>query len=522
MEDYTDLGKCNCAIGLGFIIWLASFWACTSQEDRTRENHNGDLPFKGKELAVQYCSGCHQYPKPELLDKSTWQNYVLPRMGYMLGIYPNEQTRDSLFEKNEGGIKVQEAKVFPESPLISNENWQQIRRYYLQEAPDHLPAIEKDSVFQGLPHFRVVKPQYRLSPPSTTMVRITNKGIFIGDAHTKRLYQFDETLKLQNAANVREGAVALYENNENLLVTIMGSFSPTDAASGLLLSLPVDTRQKPKVLLKDLQRPVQAAFGDLNEDGLEDFVICEFGKWTGCLSWWENQGNHSYKKHILRDKPGATRAYIVDVNGDNRPDIIALFGQGDEGVFIYYNEGNGNFKEEQVLQFPPSDGSSFFSMQDVNQDGFLDIVYTAGDNADYPPLLKPYHGVYLFVNDGNNHFSQNFFYPMPGAYKAIMNDFDLDGDQDIVAISFFPDFNISAKNGFVYLENQGENKFSAYTFPEADLGRWLVMDSGDVDKDGDMDIILGSLAFEVIPDNGLVDQWVENGIPFLLLENMIR
>jgi hypothetical protein len=49
------------------------------------------------------------------------------------------------------------------------------------------------------------------------------------------------------------------------------------------------------------------------------------------------------------------------------------------------------------------------------------------------------------------------------------------------------------------------------------------MDVADYDTDGDLDIIIGALAFEVIPANtGMVDKWVKNGIPFVVLENTIR
>ena len=90
---------------------------------------------------------------------------------------------------------------------------------------------------------------------------------------------------------------------------------------------------------------------------------------------------------------------------------------------------------------------------------------------------------------------------------------------DLAAISFFPDFEHQAQEGFVYFQNQGNFRFSAFTFPEVSLGRWLVMDVGDIDQDGDQDIALGSLTFEVIGGGNYVDTWIANGIPFAILEN---
>jgi tetratricopeptide (TPR) repeat protein len=48
---------------------------------------------------------------------------------------------------------------------------------------------------------------------------------------------------------------------------------------------------------------------------------------------------------------------------------------------------------------------------DFNNDGYKDILYTCGDNADYSSnVLKSYHGVYIFLNDGHNNFSQKYFF----------------------------------------------------------------------------------------------------------------
>ncbi len=361
-----------------------------------------------------------------------------------------------------------------------------------------------------------------MSPPSTTLVSVQSGGFFIGDANSRRLYQFDAQRQLLNAANVREGAVSLSPTPGALNVTVMGSFSPTDAPTGFVLALPTQAGQSPRVLLDSLQRPVHTTYADLNDNGRMDIITCEFGKWTGGLAWWENRGGDRYQKHWLRPRPGATRAYVRDLNGDQRPDVLALFGQGDEGVFAYYNQGNGSFREEALLRFPPSYGSSSLILFDTDGDGHEDLVHTAGDNADYPPVTKPYHGIRIFRNDGTNHFKESWFYPLPGAYAAVPADFDQDGDLDFAAISFFPDYARSAQRGFVYLENQGDFQFKEYTFPEVAAGRWLVMDAGDVDQDGDEDVVLGSLSFEVVPPNGLLAQWVARGVPFVVLENTLR
>ena len=86
--------------------------------------------------------------------------------------------------------------------------------------------------------------------------------------------------------------------------------------------------------------------------------------------------------------PGAIRSEILDINRDGRSDILTLFGQGDEGIWAFLNQSDGSFRDTCLLRFPPSYGSSYFSLLDFNGDAYPDILYTNGDNADFPPVLK--------------------------------------------------------------------------------------------------------------------------------------
>ena len=112
---------------------------------------------------------------------------------------------------------------------------------------------------------------------------------------------------------------------------------------------------------------------------------------------------------------------------------------------------------------------------------------------------------------------------MFGTTKAMAMDFDHDGDLDIFAISFFPDFDNDFPEGFVYLENQGDLSFKPYNFPESINGRWLVADAGDVDGDGDYDIVLGSLLFKInVAPPELIERWSSHRYHMVLLENTVR
>lgn len=162
-------------------------------------------------------------------------------------------------------------------------------------------------------------------------------------------------------------------------------------------------------------------------------------------------------------------------------------------------------------------GSSYFELCDFNKDGKPDIVYTCGDNADFSLVLKPYHGVYIFMNDGNDNFQQKYFFPINGCYKAIPRDFDNDGDLDIAAIAFFADYGKQPEEGFVYLENKNDFTFEPYTFPESTRGRWLTMDAGDLDGDGRTDIVLGNFSMRPSVVFSAIDK--KKGPPFIVLKN---
>jgi hypothetical protein len=152
-----------------------------------------------------------------------------------------------------------------------------------------------------------------------------------------------------------------------------------------------------KTLVEKLRRPVEISMGDLDANGAPDYLICEFGNDIGKLTWYDQ--NFKLKKEIL-NFAGIRNATITDINGDKLPDIVVLQTQGDEGIWVLENRGNGEFEPKRVLRFPPIYGSSFIQVVDINKDGYQDIVYTNGDNADASISLKRYHGVHVYLNDG--------------------------------------------------------------------------------------------------------------------------
>ncbi len=474
----------------------------------------------GAQLARTYCGNCHQYPEPALLEKEIWKRGVLPKMALRFGLRAETVSLAKQMQEQDDLMEGIQLGVFPASPTLAEADWQKITAFYEAAAPAHaLPAAPKKPVSVGLPLFRL-KSSARPIEPMVMLLQYDSvtHAVFVGSRRGS-LVRLDGKLNRLDSTFVKTppSDVHGYPDGRVAMLT-MGIMDPNDSTAGSL-----NRQQSGTItpLIPRLKRPVQASYADLNGDGREDVVICQFGNYTGQLTWFE-QGSGTYQAHVLDPVPGARNTIIRDVNGDGRPDIIALLSQGDEQVAVYYNNGGKTpaFRKETVIRFPPVYGSSYIDMSDVNGDGFPDLIYTNGDNADYSYSLKAYHGVRVFLNDGHFHFKLAWFYPMNGASKVLARDFDGDGDVDLAAIAYFPDYTKSPIESFIYFENQGKLTFQPRTFPRPERGHWLTMDAGDVDQDGDEDLLLGSFQLSSTPvPMELRLRWRKEQQGVLLLEN---
>jgi FG-GAP-like repeat len=479
------------------LIFILSIFSCSTK--KAPEQYTPPKPSgkNGSELAQIYCRSCHQSPDPSLLEKSIWEKHILPKMGWRLGMNQD-------FMRIYSGMDMEETEllignnIYPENPQLAGEDWQKIVKYYIENAPEKpIQQSGKQKVTFGLHDFSV-KNIYGISDasPTVTLVKFdtTRKEIFVSWRGQKNyLKKYDLKLSSKDSISLNSPVSDISIKKESIEFLSMGLMDPSDKAKGSLVKW--SSNKKQDVLVDKLKRPVQISYGNLNDDKIEDFLICNFGNEAGNLTWYEGG---SKSAHLLKAAPGARIAYIKDMNNDKLNDIVVLMTQAREGIFIFYNKGNGEFDEKQILEFSSVNGSSFIDLVDFNKDGFVDILYTNGDNADLSISLKAYHGIRIFMNDGKNNFKQSYFYPMFGASKALAADFDLDGDLDIAAISFFTSPDQKPDEGFLFLKNDGKNQFNVSTFQQANQGKWMVMDVGDMDKDGDMDIILGSFLKEGI------------------------
>jgi cytochrome c553 len=481
-----------------FSIFAYEFTSCTQDVS------------EGEALAKQYCQSCHELPAPGLLPKNVWQYSTLPYMGIMLGVSNEiDQLQKPLSDY---------AIMRPQTQMISDADWEKIKAYYLAKAPKELTFPEYAPLKENQ-SFAVEDLPVALANgtiPNFTAVRIDAKKhqIIAGDQSNRVIWVLDAQGKPVQKSENQNALTYIERWKEQYLYTFIGT--TTQANPDVNGSVQLISKVGSKELLNGLNRPIELKAIDLDGDGQEELISSEFGFMEGGMSVWKQQGG-SWTKKVLNPQTGATHVDVRDFDGDGRPDIVALFAQGDERIMLYTNKGALNFDESRLLRFPSIYGTSSFDMGDVDGDGDVDIVCTAGDNADFSTILKPYHGVYVYANQGKMTFKQQAFYPQNGATKVMLADIDADGDQDMLSIALFPDVEKRPSEGLMYLNNLGKT-FELQTIPVNHLGRWSVMDIADIEGDGDLDVVLGSHAVAKFPAGGFDPAW-KNSKGILILRN---
>jgi len=480
-------------LGMVFII------SCNSPSEKREEA-----------LYRQYCASCHLAPDINNLPKDLWKNSVLPDMAARLDI-------EELYDN-----PILDSTEF--RPKIKLADWLALQQYIISNAPDSLPqnALPKVEILSSFIPSPLALDEENGALVSFLQMEDKGNGLWVGDIEG-RLSRYDFATKEANSIYKGNTPVTWYNAVSDVgFVTEVGILDPSELSQGSIIR---KNGPDTVVVASGLHRPVHNLVQDLNNDGHLEMVISEFGNASGHLSLLTKLDSTSYDKRVLLNLPGCVRTLSKDMNGDGKMDLITMTSQAQESITILYQRDKLSFEADRVLEFPSIYGSSWFELMDYNGDGHEDIITVNGDNADKSYVHKPYHGMRIHLNNGENRFEETYFYPLNGATRVLAHDFDQDGDLDFGLISTFPNYGEAPERSFVYLENLDAEAYVFQTkiLPQPNLGRWFLMDKGDVDQDGDMDILLSSFTYVFTPvPNQLSQYWAQNNTDVLVLKNKLN
>jgi hypothetical protein len=493
-----------CGIGL----------ACEAGDDAGLARRPG---LRAAELAERHCGSCHLTPSPSDLPTEAWP-FALTWMSHYLGLRPVDAAFRSL---------VAEALV-PASPRVSRRNFERLSKYFVSNSK---PQRDFRIGARRLPRLVLAHPADPLAELAlprgdfTTLLRVDPaRGelyLGLGRARELRVISLRARRELWRESFDSE-PIDVEPHASGFRLTLLGSFDQERIAPGALL----DFERRPdgslarREILSGLPRPTQSRAADLDGDGALDLAVAGFGngygRGSGKLSvFWGARGTQRFdpsgEESVLLDRAGSLGVELADFDRDGRTDLLAVTAQALQQLVLWRNLGGRHFEERVLLRQAPSWGYNELQVADADGDGRPDLLSVNGNNMEIPdPPLRPYHGLRIYLNQPDGSLREAFFYPMYGALRARAADVDADGDLDLAAIAFFPDWEAAEPETFTLLENRSprdadgrvrEFRFEPRTLVGESWSRWLSLDVADIDGDGHSEIALGSAN---LPGGGLI------------------
>jgi hypothetical protein len=244
------------------------------------------------------------------------------------------------------------------------------------------------------------------------------------------------------------------------------------------------------------QQGPRLAVGDINGDGLEDFIEGGTAHYSAKVFYQKADGTFRIDSLAAKESEDVGLC-LFDADNDGDLDLYCVSGSSEfernESKYqdrFYRNNGKGNFLlEENALPKIVSSGSCVIAT-DFDKDGDQDL-FVGGRIA--PGLYPSSPKSYLLRNDGQGKFEDVTNVVSKGldfvgmVTCAIFTDFDSDGWKDlIVAGEWMP----------ITIFRNDRGKFTLTK--EFSTGWWSSLAEGDFDHDGDMDYLAGNFGRNTI------------------------
>src|SRR5512137_1029133 len=180
-------------------------------------------------------------------------------------------------------------------------------------------------------------------------------GLVLLGAPPRRPGELREIAKVPNPAHAAMADLD-QDGRQDLLVADIGYFLPEDHEKGTVVWLrqtAPGTFEK-HVLAEKVPRAVDVEAADFDGDGDLDLVVAAYGLHTrGGILLLENRTNDwtqpQFVPTTLDERAGALHVPIADLDGDGRPDFMALLAQQHETVVAFLNRGEGRFERKTVF-----------------------------------------------------------------------------------------------------------------------------------------------------------------------------
>jgi enediyne biosynthesis protein E4 len=243
--------------------------------------------------------------------------------------------------------------------------------------------------------------------------------------------------------------------------------------------------------------------GDINGDGLEDFIVGGASVYSTSVFVQSSNGSFSEKRKALPDadkKQEDAGLLLFDADLDGDLDLYIVSGSVESSEInsdyqdrFYLNNGKGEFKyaKDALPQIEAS--GSCVRAADFDADGDLDLFVGGSIVPQSYPMPSD---SYILQNDQGK-FTDVTQKVCPEIRKAgiikdaLWSDFDNDGKIDLVLAGEFMPVTFFKNNGAQF------NKVAASGI-ENQTGWWNSIAAGDFDRDGDTDYVVGNLGLNNI------------------------